>query len=85
MPQITYEQLFEFLIQLEFVDTSCSRTERTFEHSESGVLLAFLMPNDLTVACTVRGADILSVEFRLQQAELLTGSLQSELSRLDAL
>lgn len=75
MAQITYEWLFAYLERLGFEDLSRSECERVFAHSDLSILLAFSMLDDSAVNRSVRDADVLSVEFRLQQAGLLSGAL----------
>ncbi|WP_252853954.1 hypothetical protein [Aeoliella straminimaris] len=75
MTRITYQWLFAYLEQLGFVDTSPSDFERVFEHQERDILLAFSLLDDRSVDRPVRAADFVSVEFRLQQEGLLSGTL----------
>lgn len=82
MANITYQWLFKYLEQLGFEDSSPSDFERVFEHSEHGILFAFSMLDDVSVDRSVRDADITSVEFRLQQLGLLSGSLADARPRL---
>ena len=85
MSQVTYQWLFAFLERLGFEDSSQSDFERVFEHSELGILLAFSMRDDTSIDRPVRDADIISVEFRLQQEGLLSGQLADVSSRLSEL
>lgn len=85
MAKITYERLFTFLEQLGFEDSSPSELERLFEHPGHGTLFAFSMLDDSSVDRTVRDADITSVEFRLQQEGLLSGTLANASPRLSEL
>ena len=82
MAEITYESLFEYLQRIGLEDTSRSDFERTFEHSEFGILLAFSMLDNTAVDRPVRDADITSVEFQLQQHGLLSGALARAAQRL---
>ena len=82
MAQITYEWLFAYLERLGFEESSQSDFERVFEHSVHGTLLAFSMLDDAAVDRPVRDADITSVEFRLQQEGLLSGSLADLRARI---
>jgi len=82
LAEITYESLFEYLERIGFEDTSRSDFERTFEHSEFGILLAFSMLDNAAVDRPVRDADITSVEFQLQQHGLLSGRLADTARRL---
>ena len=82
MAQITYKWLFAYLEGLGFEDSSRSDVERVFEHSGLGVLLAFSMLDDAAVDRPVRDADVISVEFRLQQQGLLSGALTDATQRL---
>ncbi len=81
MAQITYEWLFAYLERLGFEDSSRSDSERVFEHSELGILLAFTMLDDATVDRPVRDADITSAEFHLQQQGLLSRPLTDAVHR----
>ncbi len=85
MSQITYQWLFAYLERLGFEDSSQTDFERVFEHSELGILLAFSMLDDISLDRPVRDADILSAEFRLQQAGLLSGPLTDTALRLSEL
>jgi hypothetical protein len=85
LDQITYEWLFAYLKQLGFADSSRSDFERIFEHSELQILLAFSMLDDAAVDRPVRDADITSVEFRLHQEGLLSGSLADAARQLRGL
>jgi len=85
LAQITYELLFAYLERLGFEDTSQSKFDRVFEHSENGTLLAFSMLDDASVDRPVRDADLTSAEFHLQQDGLLAGSLADLPSRVGEL
>jgi hypothetical protein len=73
--EVTYTELFAYLKKLGFTDSSRSRFERIFEHSPSGIFLAFAMLDDPAENRPARPADILSAEIRLQQHGLLVGNL----------
>jgi hypothetical protein len=83
--KVTYEWLFTYLQQLGFEDSSPSEFERVFEHSGRGILFAFSMLDDPSVDRPTRDADITSVEFRLQQEGLLSGTLADASPRLSEL
>ena len=80
MSRITYEWLLSYLMQLGFEDSSPSDSERVFEHPAHGTLFAFSMMGNASVDREVRDADIRSVEFRLQQEGLLSGTLANACS-----
>lgn len=82
MEELTYEVLFDFLQRIGFEDKSSSTFERVFEHA--GILLAFSMMDDESVARPVRGADLTSVEVQLQHHGLLTDSVADAVRELDA-
>ena len=75
MKLISYESLFAYLQNLGFRESSSSEFERVFEHAEANVLLAFSMLDDSNENREVRGADVLSAQFQLQQSGLLDGKL----------
>lgn len=75
MSQLTYSWLFIYLERLGFQDKSPSDFERVFEHPEQGTLFAFTLQGDDSLDRPLRGADLTSVQFRLEQLGLLTGSL----------
>jgi len=72
---MSYEMLFAYLTQVGFDDHAPTESEYVFEHSKLGILLAFTLSGDGVIDGPVRGADVTSVEFRLQQHGLLTGPL----------
>jgi hypothetical protein len=74
MATITYRELFTFLAGLGFSELDRLPSGNVWNHSPSGIMLLFsqVAPNE-----TVRGADLLSVETRLQHHGLLAGSLQN--------
>jgi hypothetical protein len=76
LSKFIYVELGRFCIErVGFKDTSHSKFDRVFTHSQHGTLLAFSMLDDAATARPVRDADITSVEFHLQQDGLLTGKL----------
>ena len=74
--EFTYDELFAFLREIGFLDSSSSDFERVFEHPGSGIILAFAMLGDPSTDRPVRSADVLSAEFHLQQRGLLVGRIQ---------
>jgi hypothetical protein len=72
---ITYEWLFAYLRNLGFRDSSPSSFERVFEHRDLGILLAVSMLSNPIEDRVARDADVLSVQFQLQQRGLLAGNL----------
>jgi hypothetical protein len=72
---MTYEMLFAYLTHVGFHDRAPTELEHVFEHSELGILLALTLSGNAAIDGPVRGADVTSVEFRLQQHGLLTGPL----------
>lgn len=74
MAPITYRELFAYLDALGFTESQRSKSGTVWEHSSSGIMLIFsqISPDD-----DVRGADLLSVETRLQHHGLLGGLLQN--------
>lgn len=74
MATITYRELFAYLAGLGFAELPRPPSGSVWNHSPSGIVLLFshVAPDE-----TVRGADLLSVETRLQHHGLLDGSLQN--------
>lgn len=85
LAEITYAWLFVYLAQLGFKDLSRSKFERIFEHAGLGIFLAFSMLDDATIDRPVRTADIASVETRLQQHGLLSGTLAETVQKVSEL
>ncbi len=78
----TYEMLFAYLTHVGFHGTAPTESERVFEHSKLGILLAFTLAGDAVIDGPVRSEDVMSVEFRLQQHGVLTGTLADAVRQL---
>jgi hypothetical protein len=74
MAAITYRELFAYLGGLGFAESRRMDSDRVWEHSASGIVLFFSLD---ALDNAVRGADLLSVETRLQHHGLLDGLLQN--------
>lgn len=81
---MTYEMLFAYLTQVGFHDHAPTELEHVFEQSGLGILLAFTLAGDAAIDGPVRGADVTSIEFRLQQHGLLTGPLADAVRQASA-
>lgn len=82
--EVSYADLFAFLQRIGFVDSSRSDFERIFEYPKSGIVLAFAMVADSSMARPVRSADLVSAEFRLQQHGLLDGKIVNAIQQVRA-
>ena len=81
---MTYEMLFAYLAHVGFHDHAPTESQHVFEHSELGILLALTLSGDVVIDGPVRGADVTSVEFRLQQHGLLTSPLADAVRQASA-
>jgi hypothetical protein len=73
MPAITYGELLSYLRRLGFHEAGRAGLDAVWQHSASGIVVV-LSPAESNEP--VRGADLLSVETRLQHHDLLDGSIQ---------
>jgi hypothetical protein len=81
MAVITYRELFAYLGGLGFAESRQTDSDRAWEHSARGIILIF---SRAALDDAVRGADLLSVETRLQHHGLLDGRLQNAIQALRA-
>ena len=74
MPEITYGELFAYLGRLGFAETLRTELDKVLEHKAQGIVLVFSPAESDDSVC---GADLLSVETRLQHHGILVGPIQA--------